>query len=337
MRVELRPGYSVSRVIKGGWQLAGGHGRVDEVAAIADMGRFVDAGITTFDCADIYTGVEDLIGRFRTQTKAAIQVHTKYVPNLQSLPTVDRAATRLAIERSLTRLRAEALDLVQLHWWDYAEPRFVEVAGHLEDLRREGLIRHIGATNFASAELAAILDAGVEVVSHQVQYSLVDRRCAGEMAELAMRRGFALVCYGALLGGFLHERWRGVPPPLEPLENRSLVKYRLVIDEYGGWDAFQRLLDACASIAHEHDASIGAVGIAWTLSRPLVKAVIVGARNAAHLAATLGGASLRLDAEDLATLDALAGPGPSGDVYALERDRDGRHGRIMKYNLGAAT
>ena len=66
-RVELAPGYTISRLIKGGWQLAGGHGPVDPAAALADMDRFVDAGITTFDCADIYTGVEALIGRWLTR------------------------------------------------------------------------------------------------------------------------------------------------------------------------------------------------------------------------------------------------------------------------------
>jgi len=334
MKVELAPGYSISRVIKGGWQLAGGHGPIDGGAALSDMARFAAAGITTFDCADIYAGVEELIGRFRSQTGAAIQVHTKYVPDLHALATVDRAATRRTIERSLARLRCEALDLVQFHWWDYREPRYVELAGQLEDLRREGLIRHIGATNFDGARLQAILDSGVPIVSHQVQYSLVDRRPEA-MAALAKRRGVALVCYGALLGGFLHERWLGAAPPAEPLENRSLVKYRLVIEEYGGWPAFQRLLEACAAIARKHETSIGAVGIAWTLSRPAVKAVIVGARDASHLAATLRAVSLRLDAEDLATLDGLVGPGPSGDVYALERDREGPHGRIMKYDLNA--
>ena len=63
--IDLAPGYRISRLIKGGWQLAGGHGPVAHAHALADMAAFVEAGITTFDCADIYTGVESLIGRFR--------------------------------------------------------------------------------------------------------------------------------------------------------------------------------------------------------------------------------------------------------------------------------
>ena len=78
-RVALAPGYTIARIVKGGWQLAGGHGAVDRAAAIADMHAFVDAGVTTFDCADIYTGVESLIGDFvRDRGRASdLQIHTK--------------------------------------------------------------------------------------------------------------------------------------------------------------------------------------------------------------------------------------------------------------------
>src|ERR1700743_3655039 len=93
-RREIAPGYSISHIIKGGWQLAGGHGAIAREAAIEDMFRFVDAGITTVDCAHIYTGVEELIGDFlrewrRRRGNAAareVQVHTKSVPDLDALP-----------------------------------------------------------------------------------------------------------------------------------------------------------------------------------------------------------------------------------------------------------
>lgn len=93
-RITLQDDYSISRVIKGGWHLAGGHGHISEEQALADMYDFVKAGITTFDCADIYTGVEALIGKFRKKHKDAfaskelppIQIHTKYVPITMHLP-----------------------------------------------------------------------------------------------------------------------------------------------------------------------------------------------------------------------------------------------------------
>ena len=95
---ELRPGYTISRVVRGGWQLAGGHGTVDSEAAVADLTAFCEAGISTFDCADIYTGVEDLIGEFRTafarkwgvDALKNVKVHTKFVPNLLVLPLITK-------------------------------------------------------------------------------------------------------------------------------------------------------------------------------------------------------------------------------------------------------
>nr|MBP9105957.1 aldo/keto reductase [Gemmatimonadaceae bacterium] len=71
--IDLAPSYRISRLIKGGWQLAGGHGTIDRAQAIADMQAFAEAGITTFDCADIYTGVEELIGEFLRQWRPGHQ------------------------------------------------------------------------------------------------------------------------------------------------------------------------------------------------------------------------------------------------------------------------
>src|SRR5262245_16341869 len=114
-RVQLAPGYAISGLIKGGWQLAGGHGVIDPpadpAAAFADMDRFVDAGITTFDCADIYAGVEALIGAWlkRRGGSPLAQVHTKYVPDLDRLAAHSRADVGRGIDRSLARLGVERL------------------------------------------------------------------------------------------------------------------------------------------------------------------------------------------------------------------------------------
>ena len=155
-RIELQPGYAISRIIKGGWHLAGGHGVVDERQAIEDMRAFVEAGVTTFDCADIYIGVEELIGKFIKQNKDAftagdltpVQIHTKYVPDSDALSTLTKAETVGIIDRSLQRLCVERLDLVQFAWWDYAIPGYIETALHLTDLQKEGKIRYLGVTNF---------------------------------------------------------------------------------------------------------------------------------------------------------------------------------------------
>ncbi len=342
-RREIAPGYSISRIIKGGWQLAGGHGRIEHEAALADMLRFVDAGITTFDCADIYTGVEQLIGDFLRELRRQrgnsameqVQVHTKFVPDLDSLATLTRAQIEHTIDRSLQRLGIEALHLVQFHWWDYEIPGYVEAAGHLADLQRAGKIRHVGVTNFDTPRLREMVDAGVPIVAHQLQYSALDRRPENGMVEFCREKGIALLCYGSVAGGFLSERYLGVAEPVDPLENRSLTKYKLIIDEFGSWELFQQLMQTLRRIADRHQATIAAVAMRYVLQKSQVAAVIVGARNASHLTATLAALDFELDAADLLHIEAVTGEsnGLGGDTYSLERIKGGRHASIMKYNL----
>jgi len=338
-RTELSAGYSISRIIKGGWHLAGDHGAIDPGQARADMARFVEAGITTFDCADIYTGVEALIGQFLRDypsLAARVQVHTKFVPDLSDLAAVDRRYVESIIDRSLQRLGVERLDLVQFHWWDFNFPHYVETALELERLRRAGKIRHLGVTNFDTRHLAELLAAGVPVISHQLQYSILDDRPATSMVEFCRAHGIGLLCYGTVSGGFLSERWLEQPEPRE-LSNRSLIKYKLIIDDFGGWSLFQQLLSALARIAARHQSDIASVVTRVILDRPQVSAAIVGATSTAHLPAHARIGSLRLDDTDLAAIAAVTSRrrGPRGDVYELERDRSGRHGQIMKYELNS--
>jgi aryl-alcohol dehydrogenase-like predicted oxidoreductase len=337
--VALAPDYRVSRIIRGGWQLAGDHGPVERDRAIADMATFLDAGINTVDGADIYTGVEDMYGAFNSARAAAglapMQVHTKFVPDFGDLATVDAAYVRRIITRSLRRLNTDRLDLVQFHWWDTGVPRYLDTAQALHALQKEGLIAHIGGTNFDSAHAQEILDTGVPLRSMQTQYSLLDRRPARGLADLAQRHGVQLLCYGTLAGGFLTDRWLGQPEPTEALANRSLVKYKLIIEEFGGWPAFQALLQALHTIAQRHAVSLSSVAVRWVLDQPGVAAAIVGARYADRLASTLQVFGFQLDALDHALLQPIlaACPGPGGEPYTLERDKSGPHGRIMKYNL----
>src|SRR5579872_447653 len=287
-RIEIAPGYSISRVIKGGWQLAGGHGQIEHEAAIADMARFVEAGITTFDCADIYTGVEALIGEFRARypsLAATTRVHTKFVPDLNALDRLTPAQVEAVIDRSLQRLRTERIDLVQFHWWDFNVRGYVEAAQVLSALRAKGKIAHLGVTNFDVPHLAELLDAGVKLTSHQLQYSVLDARPENGSAQQCLARGIALLCYGTVAGGFLSDRWLNQPELPRTHENRSLVKYELIIDEFGGWQLFQELLAALRRIADKHQCDIATVASSAMLQRPGVAAVIVGATNHSHLAA----------------------------------------------------
>ena len=339
-RISLSGNYEISRIIKGGWHLAGDHGDIDPEQARKDMAAFVDAGITTFDCADIYTGVERLIGGFRRAYPAhakQVQIHTKFVPDLSDLRSVDRVHVEAIIDRSLTRLGQERLDLVQFHWWDFRIPRYVETALELDRLRRTGKIARIGVTNFDTPRLKELVDAGIPITSHQVQYSLVDDRPNHGMVAYCRAQNIALLCYGTVCGGFLSERWLGRPAPEPDLANRSLAKYKLIIEDFGGWAMFQELLEVLGRIAATHDTDIASVATRVMLDRDQVAAAIVGAVNTSHLHAHTQIGRLRLHADELSSIANVIGrrQGPAGDVYELERDRSGAHGRIMRYELNA--
>jgi len=115
-RTDLQSGYSISRLIKGGWHLAGGHGEIDPDQAVKDMAAFVEAGITTFDCADHYTGVEELIGNFRKaypSLASQVKIHTKFVPDYEQLGNVDRTYVEKIIDRSLKRLHVERRAIIE--------------------------------------------------------------------------------------------------------------------------------------------------------------------------------------------------------------------------------
>ncbi len=345
--VSLRPGYTISRVIKGGWQLAGDHGLVDRARAVTDMERFLDAGITTFDCADIYTGVEEMIGEFidsvrrnrGSQTADRIKVHTKLVPDFDRLEQIAPQDIERTVDRSLKRLRLDQLALVQFYWWDLDRGRPYEVLSCLKDIQEKGKIRLLGSTNWDATPVQPFIDFGFDLASMQVQYSPLDTRPAGAYADWCARHGLTLLCYGTLAGGFLTERWLGVDDPGYAFENRSLVKYRLIIDEFGGWPLFQDLMWVLKDIADRHGTTIGTIASRWALDQPQVGAVIIGARTARHLDETLTIFDVRLEAPDHAALDAVLArrSGPTGPVYGLESDRGGRHGRIMKYNLGGVA
>jgi aryl-alcohol dehydrogenase-like predicted oxidoreductase len=168
---------------------------------------------------------------------------------------------------------------------------------------------------------------------------MLDARPATALVAAARRHGIHLLAYGTVAGGFLSDRWLGRPEPVPPYENRSLTKYKLIIDDFGGWALFQELLRTLRGIADRHGTDIASVASRAMLDRPAVAAVIVGARNRAHLAANLRIAAVKLTDADRAEIGAVLAQrqGPEGDTFELERDREGRHGRIMKYNLSRAA
>ncbi len=339
---RLAPGYEIPRIINGCWQLAAGHRLRDRPElGLEDLARLASLGFTAFDGADIYTGVEERLGAFRLAWRdaggkpEALRVHTKLVPDLEVLPRISLAHVEGIIDRSRRRLGMEILDLVQFHWWDLEVEGWVQTTKWLDHLRKEGKIRHLGLTNFDSLYLRRLLDAGIPVISNQVQYSLLDRRPAGPLTELCRERGVSLLTYGALAGGFLSEHWLGQPDPGMSLANRSLVKYRLIVDEFGGWAAFQELLSLLQRLGDKHGVSISKVAVRWVLERPAVAAVVLGVSSPARAEENLRCFGFELDAADHEALDSLLDvcPGPAGDIYSVERIPGGRHGAIMKTGL----
>jgi aryl-alcohol dehydrogenase-like predicted oxidoreductase len=328
----------LNRVIVGCWQLAQGHGReVEDGSAV--LQSHVEAGFTVCDCADIYSGVEELIGQFIAAHGLAphqLRVHTKYVPDLGELGRLRPGDVERAIDRSRSRLGREALDLVQFHWWDYAVPGYLGALDALAALQRQGAITAIGLTNFDAERLRSIVEHGIDVASIQVQYSLLDRRPRGALTAAAEASGVDLLAYGTVAGGLLSDAYLGRQDLGTDHENRSLTKYRLIVDEVGGWDALQALLRVLRAVADERGSDVASVASAYSLQQPGVRACIVGVRSRRHVARL---AALRddpaLTGGQLARIDAARERFPEvpGAVYALERDRTGRHGRIMKYGL----
>ena len=343
--IELRPGYNISRVIRGGWQLSGGHGPVDKKAAVSDMKTFLDSGINTIDCADIYTGVEEIIGSFIEKlrkecghhTASRLKVHTKLVPDLDRLADIKPNEVEDIIDRSLIRLKVQQLDLVQFFWWDMSIGIATDMLGILKECQLKGKIRNLGVTNWDSDQISHFIEAGFDLISTQVQFSILDRRPLNGLTDWSRHENIHLLCYGTLAGGFLEEKWLGKPDPGYSFSNRSLIKYRLIIDEFGSWDLFQELLRLLKKIGDLHKVSLSSVAIRWVLEQPQVAATIVGARYASHLSKTLEVFKFGLTSSDKVSIATFLNKasGPKGPVYGLEADRSSRHGRIMKYNLNS--
>ncbi|MGA7008407.1 MAG: aldo/keto reductase [Nitrososphaeraceae archaeon] len=281
---ELAPNLTICRILNGMWQVAGGHGYIDHELAIADMLRYHDAGFTTWDLADIYGPAEDFIGQFRRrllklkgkEELERVQSLTKWVPQPGK---VTRSFVNENIDRSLRRMSVSSLDLLQFHWWDYDNPYYMDALRYLSDLRDEGLIKHIGLTNFDTERMQIMIDSGLRIVSNQVQYSIIDRRPEVKMIPFCLEHNISLLAYGSICGGLISERYLGtVEPSTAELNTASLRKYKQMIDAWGGWDLFQKLLLTLKSIAQKYDVSIVNVATNYILAKAAVAGVIIGDR-----------------------------------------------------------
>ena len=283
-RFQFSPDFQICRILNGMWQVSGAHGHIDPEKAVEGMFPYFDSGFTTWDLADHYGPAEDFVGDFRRrlaerrgpEALEGVQAFTKWVPRPSSM---HRGWVEENLDISMRRMNVECLDLLQFHWWDYHDERYLDAMGNLEDLRIEGKIRHIGLTNFDTQHLGRVIEHGISVVSNQVQYSLIDRRPEVQMGQYCKEHGVHLLAYGTLAGGLLSERYLGQPEPSrDSLSTASLSKYMRMVDAWGGWELFQELLTTLKGIANRHQVSIPEVAVRYILDRPAVAGVIVGVR-----------------------------------------------------------
>ena len=323
---QLAPDLRICRILNGMWQVSGAHGPIDPQAAVRSMFDYLDAGFTTWDLADHYGPAEDFIGAFRRQLAASrgvevlsrMQAFTKWVPQPGHMT---RPVVEENVEISRRRMGVDTIDLLQFHWWDYEDSNYLEALKYLSQLRDEGKIKHLALTNFDTEHLQRIVDSGMQVVSNQVQYSLIDRRPEVQMSQFCQAHDIHLLTYGTVCGGLLSERYLGQPEPrASALNTASLRKYKQMVDAWGGWELFQELLRTLKQVADKHGVSIPNVAVRSLLDRPAVAGVIVGVRLGVtdHHADNARVFECALDPEDHAQIGAVLDQ--SRDLYQIIGD-----------------
>jgi len=267
----------ICRILNGMWQVAGGHGQIETDSALEGMKKYQNSGFTTWDLADIYGPAESLIGQFRRKIgKEKFQALTKFVPNPG--PMSNSIVTHY-IEQSLQKMDTDCIDLLQFHWWDYNDASYLDALNVLSKLQNENKIKHIGLTNFDTQRVKVMKEHGHNIVSNQVQYSILDQRPDRIMAPFFTKHRIKILAYGTLLGGFFSEKYLTVDEPHRgDLTTSSLQKYKNMIDAWGGWQLFQELLSTLNNIAQKHNCSIANVATRFVLDKPQVAGVIIGAR-----------------------------------------------------------
>ena len=323
--IELAPDLTIARVLNGLWQIAdmerdGQKLDLDETARA--MVPYVEAGFTTFDMADHYGSAEIISGKFKKKygLHYPVQLFTKWVP---TPGVVSKEDVRKAVSLSLERLQSQRIDLMQFHAWNYADPRWLDCLYWLEELKEEGLIHHLGLTNFDTAHLRIVCSSGIKVVSNQVCFSLLDQRAAKEMTALCIQSNVKLLAFGTMAGGFLTEKWLNQSEPgADKIATWSQMKYKRFIDAAGGWKIFQQFLQVIDSIAKQNHVPISNIVSRYMLEQPAVGGIIIGTRlgKSQHIDESLQLFGLPLSSESKVKIQSALSlleliPGDCGDEY----------------------
>ena len=287
-------------------------GSVDLDGARRQIDLCLDAGVNLIDTADVYSaGVsEELVGQALVGRRDRVLLATKARMPMGEGPN-DAGLSRHHLiegcEASLRRLRTDHIDLYQVHEWDGQTP-LEETLDALDGLVRAGKVRYIGCSNYAAWQLVKALGISDRLhlqrfVSQQIYYSLQAREAEYELVPASLDQGLGILVWSPLAGGLLSGKYRR---DAQPQEGRHLTDWDEppVRDE----DQLYDIVDALVEIGEAHGVSAAQVALAYTLGRPGVTSVVIGARTEEQLLDNLAAADLELSADERARLDAISAP-----------------------------
>ena len=296
---------------KGEFFKAWGETEVEEATRLVDV--CLDAGLSMFDTADVYSGgvAEEILGQAIKGRRDKVLISTKGTFRSGSgINEVGSSRAHLieAVEGSLRRLGTEYIDLYQLHGFDAMTP-VEEVLSTLNDLVRAGKIRYIGCSNFSGWHLMKSLSVSEKYgwsryVAHQAYYSLIGRDYEWELMPLGVDQGVGAVVWSPLGWGRLTGKIkRGAPIP----EN-SRLRSKMVADSGPpiSDDYVYKVVDVLEEVAKETEKTVPQIALNWLLQRPTVANIIIGARNEEQLRQNLGAVGWNLTPEQVARLDAAS-------------------------------
>jgi aryl-alcohol dehydrogenase-like predicted oxidoreductase len=313
-----RSGLRVSTLTLGTMTYGGGGqfaqvGSVDLDGVRRQIDMAVDAGVNLIDTADVYSSgvAEELIGQALEGRSDHVLLATKARMPMGEGPNdagLSRHHLIAACEASLRRLRTDHIDLYQVHEWDGQTP-LEETLDTLDGLVRAGKVRYIGCSNYAAWQLTKALGISERLghqrfVSQQIYYSLQAREAEYELVPAGLDQGVGILVWSPLAGGLLSGKYRRDQP--DPEVGRQLTDWAEppVRDQEQLYD----IVEVLVGIAEARGVSAAQVALAYTLGKPGVSSIVVGARTEQQLADNLKAAELTLSDEERARLDEVSAP-----------------------------
>ena len=305
-----RSGLKVSRVCLGTNMFGAGYVEDDRAVSVIDAA--LDAGVNFIDTADAYNAghSEVVVGKAVRTRRHQFVVATKgFIATGDGPNDIGLSRKHLidAVESSLRRLGTDYIDLYQVHYFDPDTP-LEESLGTLDDMVTSGKIRYIGCSNFAAWQLTKALwvsdKRGFErFESVQPEYNLGKRDIEGELFAACDDQGVGVIPYQIFMGGVLTGRYdpNVVPPDDSHMASRHAQRAK---DTYWNDRTFS-MVESLRSVAAELEVSVPQLLIAWTLSRPQITSVIVGASRPEQVQSNAEATTIDLPAEVVAQLDAL--------------------------------